>query len=267
MINANLTDWQRMQLAQLEYYNWQVSDDVLLPDGKMMGTVIQVIDTEDGFRSTVIKSSQYELTLLFRGSSGVRRGDPTTWTNEWLRVNLPVGNAIINQVPTVPSEMWTAVRQLNTLLEQYSQSKVYIYGHSLGSINAQYALANCDHPQQIQRADLYEGPNIYWLLDRHQRKTALQLRTRIFNSVDPLDVIALGYLDRQHTIGLLQVVDSVMTDPINQHMWGGYQFDCRQRLKRIPQGMVSPRALIDQHLLQHSQWKGAKHNDRRISLE
>ena len=259
MGNVDLTDWQRMQLAQLEYYDWQVNDDVLLPDGVMVGTVVKVINTEDGFRATVIKSGSHELTLLFRGSSGVRHGDPTTWTNEWLRVNLPVGDAILNQVPEVPAEMWTAVDHLNELLEHHSGSMVVIYGHSLGSINAQFALANCHYPQQIQRAYLYEGPNIYCLLDNQQRKTALQLRTKIFNYIDPLDVVALGYLDRQHTIGLLQVVDSIMSNPISQHMWGGYQFDKQQRLKILPAGILSRRALIDQRLLQHAaQLKGER---------
>ncbi len=259
MVNDDLTDWQRMQLAQLEYYDWQINDDVLLPDGVMVGTVSKLVNTDDGFRATVIQSGQNELTLLFRGSSGVRRGDPTTWTNEWLRVNLPVGDAILNQVPEVPAEMWTAVKHLNKLLENNSGRKVYIYGHSLGSINAQFALANCQHPQQIQRAYLYEGPNIYWLLDAQQRKNVLQLRTKIFNYIDPLDVIALGYLDRQHTIGLLQVVDSVMSSPINQHMWGGYQFDKDQRLKILPEGILSARAIIDQRLLQHAaQLKGER---------
>ena len=250
MINANLTDWQRMQLAQLEYHDWRVGDVLLLPDGVMIGSVSDVIDTDDGFRATVIEASQQgEVTILFRGSSGVLQGDPTTWTNEWLRVNLPVGDAIINQVPEVPKEMWTAADCLNHLLADHPQARFYLYGHSLGSINAQFALANCRCFDQIQRAYLYEGPNIYWLLGEQQRKNALQLRTRIFNYIDPLDVVALGYLDRQHTIGLLQVVDSIMTTPIDQHMWGGYQFDKQQRLKLLPAGFQSRSAVIDQRLL------------------
>lgn len=250
MVNQTLTDWQRMKLAQLEYYDWKVDDEVVLPDGTVIGQVVKIIATADGFRATVIQSTDTEIAVLFRGSSGVRKGDPTTWTNEWLRVNLPIGDAIIHQVPTVPDEMWTAVQSFNQLLASNPHTNFYIYGHSLGSINAQFALANCRYPQQIQHADLYEGPNIYWLLSEQQRRVALNLRTRIFNYIDPFDVIALGYLDRQHTIGLLQVVDSNMTSPINQHMWGGYQFDRHQRLKLVPQSAHLRRAILDQRLIQ-----------------
>lgn len=89
MINQNLTDWQRVQLAELEYHDWQPNQDVLLPDGKVIGSVIEIFSTDDGFRATVVQSlDEDEITVLFRGSSGFRKGDPTTWTNEWLRVNL-----------------------------------------------------------------------------------------------------------------------------------------------------------------------------------
>lgn len=219
-----LTDWQRVQLAQLEYHDWHLGEDVLLPDGQLIGEVIKVIWTGDGFRATVIRSATAtQIIVLFRGSSGVRKGDPTTWTNEWLRVNLPIGNAIINQVPEVPQELWTASREFNQLLTAYPQMSFSLYGHSLGSINAQFALANCQKLAQIANAYLYEGPNLYWLLNEKQRQITTNLRCQIFNYIDPLDVVALGYTDMEHTIGLLRVVDSVMTSPVNQHMWGGYQ--------------------------------------------
>lgn len=250
MINQGLSDWQRVQLAQLGYHDWRVNDDVLLPDGLLIGSVIKVFNTADGFRATVIRSlDQREITVLFRGSSGVRKGDPTTWTNEWLRVNLPVGNAIINQVPTVPAESWTASHKFNQLLEQAPQATFYLYGHSLGSINAQFALANCLYPEQIGHACLYEGPNLYWLLSGKQRQTATVLRCQIFNYIDPLDVIAMGYIDPQHTIGLLRIVDSQMTSPISQHMWGGYQFDRKQRLLLKNNYWRNHRAIIDQQLI------------------
>lgn len=249
MVNRQLTDWQRVQLAQLEYYDWEIGDDVLLPDGQLMGTVIQLINTADGFKATVILTHHDEMTLLLRGSSGIRKGDPTTWTNEWLRVNLPVGGAILNRLPNIPQEMWTANQQLNRLLHRYPTKTFFIYGHSLGSsINAQFALANCLFPEQIGGVYLYEGPNIYWLLNNEQRARVLQLRCQIFNYIDPRDVVVLGYLDRQHTIGLVRVIDSTLTNPVSQHMWGGYRFDSQQRL--ILEDATGPnrRAVIDQHI-------------------
>lgn len=81
-MNTSLTDRQRVQLAQLEYYDWRVGQVVRLPDKTTIGTVEQVINTPDGFRATVIKSGLQKQVILLRGSSGIRRGDPTTWTNE-----------------------------------------------------------------------------------------------------------------------------------------------------------------------------------------
>lgn len=246
----SLTDWQRVQLAQLEYHDWHLGEDVLLPDGQLIGEVIKVIWTADGFRATVIRSAAYpQIIVLFRGSSGVRKGDPTTWTNEWLRVNLPIGNAIINQVPDVPQELWTASKEFNHLLASYPQMTFFLCGHSLGSINAQFALANCHYPERISAAYLYEGPNLYWLLDAKQRQTTTLLRCQIFNYIDPLDVVALGYIDMEHTIGLLRVIDSMMTSPINQHMWGGYQFDKQQNLLLENDFWQNRRAQIDQRLI------------------
>lgn len=246
----SLTDWQRVQLAQLEYHNWQPGQDVLLPDGLQIGEVVRVIKTDNGFRAIIVQSlNPRKMIVLFRGSSGVRKGDPTTWTNEWLRVNLPIGSAIINQVPEVPQELWTASKELNQLLVDHPQKTFSLYGHSLGSINAQFALANCCSPEQINHAYLYEGPNLYWLLDKEQRKKTTLLRCQIFNYIDPLDVIALGYIDMEHTIGLLRIVDSSMTSPINQHMWGGYRFDANQHLLLKNDFWWNQRAIIDQRLI------------------
>ncbi|GFP09561.1 hypothetical protein LHEJCM20397_15420 [Lactobacillus helveticus] len=50
----------------------------------------------------------------------------------------------------------------------FSAGVVHIYGHSLGAINAQFALANCHHPEAIGAAYLYEGTNI-WLLFTQKR--------------------------------------------------------------------------------------------------
>lgn len=247
-MKTNLTDRQRVQLAQLEYYDWRVGQVVRLPDQTTIGTVGQVINTPDGFRATVVKSGLQEQVILLRGSSGIRRGDPTTWTNEWLRVNLPVGDAILHQLPDIPTEMWTAARQVNQLLAANPTTRFYIYGHSLGSINGQFALANCGYPDRVSGVWLYEGPNLYWLLNAQQRRIAVNLRCQIFNYIDPRDVVALGYLDDQHTVGLLRVIQSPLVNPISQHMWGGYQFDQAGRLLLADSAGPHYRAILDQHL-------------------
>lgn len=252
MFNQHLADQQRVQLAKLEYQSWQVGDWAFLPGKVPVGRVQKIINTSDGFRATVVRNGLAEVTVLLRGSSGIRQGDPTTWTNEWLRVNLPIGDAIINQSPVIPGELKTASRCLNQLLQSHPQDSFYFYGHSLGSINGQYALANCHFPTQVKGAFLYEGPNIYWLLSQRERTRALHLRCRIFNYIDPKDIVALGYLDYQHTVGLLRVIDSKLVSPISQHMWGGYQFD-HQRLRLALTGSPSLRGVIDQRLFEQAQ--------------
>lgn len=249
----NLTDRQRVQLAQCEYRNWRVGQLVKLPGQLIIGQVERVANTADGFRATVVRHTAREKVVLLRGSSGIRNGDPTTWTNEWLRVNLPVGDAIIHQLPAIPAEMWTAANWLNQLLAASPTTTFYIYGHSLGSINGQFALANCCYPNQVAGAWLYEGPNLYWLLNAQQRKKVLNLRCRIFNYIDPRDVVALGYLDLQHTIGLLRIVQSALISPIAQHMWGGYQFDQAGRLLLADESELHYRALLDCYLFKRAQ--------------
>jgi pimeloyl-ACP methyl ester carboxylesterase len=249
-VNINLTDRQRVQLAQREYWDWQSGQEVRMPDQTVIGQVERVANTADGFRATVIKHSSQEKIILLRGSSGIRHGDPTTWTNEWLRVNLPIGDAILHQLPDIPAEMWTAANWLNQLMANNPTITFYIYGHSLGSINGQFALANCRYPDQVAGAWLYEGPNLYWLLNPRQRKNALNLRCRIFNYIDPRDVVALGYLDAQHTIGLLRVVQSILLSPITQHMWGGYQFDRTGQLLLADTAELHYRALLDRYLIE-----------------
>ncbi|MGN1280119.1 MAG: hypothetical protein ACI4T4_05455, partial [Limosilactobacillus sp.] len=134
-MSINLTDRQRVQLAQREYWDWQVGQRVYLPGKVVIGQVERVVNTTDGFRATVIRHSLTEKVILLRGSSGIRRGDPTTWTNEWLRVNLPVGDAILHRQPAIPAEMWTAANWLNQQLAASPTASFYLYGHSLGSIN------------------------------------------------------------------------------------------------------------------------------------
>ncbi|MCQ5167992.1 DUF2974 domain-containing protein, partial [Roseburia hominis] len=46
------------------------------------------------------------------------------------------------RVGEIPSQLKSAAGLLNHLMQQDLTAHYYIYGHSLGAINAQYALAN-----------------------------------------------------------------------------------------------------------------------------
>lgn len=59
----------------------------------------------------------------------------------------------------IPSQLKTAARFLNKTISQFPGKQINIYGHSLGAINAQFALANCHHPErQLQLHFCMKGP-------------------------------------------------------------------------------------------------------------
>ena len=252
-VNAQLTDQQRVELAGLEYQPLGVGDHVRLSNGKRIGRVKRAFYKQDGLRGTIIVNHHQdhnEITVLFRGSSGLRHGNPTTWSNEWLATNLPIGRLIVeHRVGEIPSQLKSAAGLLNHLMQQDLTAHYYIYGHSLGAINAQYALANCDYPACLSEAWLYEGPNVYWLLNDQQKAQAAILRNKINNYIDSLDIVTLGYTDLHHAIGRVRYVQSILLDPISQHMWGGYQFDQNGRLYTKP--VAEYREKIDRELIEH----------------
>ncbi|WP_295746675.1 hypothetical protein [uncultured Limosilactobacillus sp.] len=257
MGNQQLTDRQRVRLAQLAYQQWQVGDPLYLNHGRnFIGKVTRIIhQVDDLYLTVIVNHQQQEVTVLFRGSTGIISGGHDAWVNQWLKTNFPVGSAILTQQADIPDQLVSASATLNRLMGEYRGAHFWLYGHSLGSINAQYALANCFFPQQLANSYLFEGPNIYWLLSPDQRKRALQIRCQIFNYVDPRDIVTLGYLDEQHVIGLLRVVDSRLVAPIKQHLFGGYQYD-RQNMILVNQGasaeLSRKRAMIDRRLIKRA---------------
>lgn len=257
MGNQQLTDRQRVHLAQLAYQQWQRGDSLYLDHGRnFIGKVEQIIhQVNDLYLIVVVNRHQQEVTVLFRGSTGIISGGHDAWVNQWLKTNFPVGSAILTQQAAIPDQLISASATLNRLMGEYRNAHFWVYGHSLGSINAQYALANCFFPRQLAKSYLFEGPNIYWLLSPDQRKRALQIRCQIFNYVDPRDIVTLGYLDYQRVIGLLRVVDSRLVAPIEQHLFGGYQYDSQDMIL-VNQGasaeLSRKRAMIDGRLIKRA---------------
>lgn len=135
MNNRNLTDQQRVTVAKLEYQLLEPNQVIILA-GQPFGKVLQHIYTADGLQMFVIENRpQKEYTLLFKGSSGIMKGNPETWTNEWLDTNLPIGWSMLFQRGEIPQQLRTATRVLNRVLCQHPNAHFYLYGHSLGSIN------------------------------------------------------------------------------------------------------------------------------------
>lgn len=235
-MQEQLTDQERLELAKLEYQFLELGQPIQVGRHRL-GTVLEhYYEEADGFQLYVIGHASHprELILLFKGSAGLRHGNPTTWNNEWLATNLPLLVALLFRQRRIPDQLTTAARVLNDLLRRYPISKFYIYGHSLGAINAQYAMANCNHLGRIKHAWLYEGTNMYSLLTPRQRRRAKKFRARIENYIDIHDPVTLGYINAHYLIGQLRYVDSERMDPVHQHMWGGYRFNEQGQLLLRP---------------------------------
>lgn len=230
-VNDRLTDRECVELAKLEYHEVRLGQKIRLEDGKFLGQVWQLAPA--GLRAFAVADSSIlprEVTVLYRGSTMMPL-NPDVWTNEWLDTNLPIGRALMKHHHQIPLQLKEASQWLQHLMALAPRAQFYVYGHSLGSINAQYAIIMCHQPARIGNAWLYEGSNVYRLLNDDERELAVQLKGQIQQYIDPLDLLAIGYTDFSHVIGQLHYVDSLLMPRIIQHMWGGYRYDQRGRLR------------------------------------
>lgn len=229
MINKYLTDYERVQLSQLAYQKLAVGQKISLA-AQDIGRVERQVHAADGMQAYVLVNDQ-EAMILYKGSFGIIKGNPQTWRDEWLNTNLPIGLALLAKQKYIPSQLQTAADLLKQVRRDYPQKRLYVYGHSLGAINGQYALASLGDSRQLGAAYLYEGTNIWELLTRKQRRNARRLWPYVFNYVDIYDPVTLGLTPSHHLVGKLQYVDSHKLMPIKQHLFGGYQFDEQGRLR------------------------------------
>lgn len=254
MLNRNLTQLQRELVARQEYQILTPGQKIIINDHEF-GIVLDHLYTQDGLQIYVIADHNYhpqEITLLFKGSSGLWKGNPDTWTNEWLNTNFPILWAMLFRKGELPQQLRSAAVTLNRILRKHQGCRVYIYGHSLGAINIQYALSHCQYIGMVKRVDIYEGPNIYLLLNNKERKHIRRFKHKINNYIDVYDPVVLGYYDQRHMVGRLQYVDSSPLPPITQHMWGGYEYYRNGNLKtRKIDKAFKKRAVRDQQMMEN----------------
>ena len=229
MINEYLTDLERIKLTKLSYEELSVGQEIVIGE-KYLGKCVKEIYQKDGLRAFIILNDS-EVMMLFKGSYGIIKGTPTTWRDEWLNTNLPVLLALVSKKTQIPSQLKSAAQVLNQTMKEYPDQQFFLYGHSLGAINLQYALANCHFTRQLGAAYLYEGTNIWSLLNKQERHRVGRIRQRIFNYVDIYDPVTLGITATHQMVGKLCYIDSPQLTPIKQHLWGGYQFDEHGQVK------------------------------------
>ncbi len=185
---------------------------VKTPNGQTIGTVTYVSDNKDGNGEQVYavvedpnlpKDQVTEVTVLFRGSTGMDQvfKQPKDVWDDWVENDLPIGLRIFAQDHPnytqdhdhASGQLKAASEALDEIMAIYPNAKFNLYGHSLGSMDAQYAIANLSEENigRIASAHIYNGPNIYGILDNHQKTRVDSIKGLIYNYADPKDPISM----------------------------------------------------------------------------
>lgn len=237
-MNRDYSDHERQSIANEEYSVYEPSDPLTIKNDKGeledIGTVRQVIEDETGLKAYVVESSdKSEVSILYEGS---KEPGKDGWEVDWKVNDIPMAKNIITKKKEVTPQLESAATTLNKVLENYPNAKISVYAHSLGSMNAQYALANVRDISRISGAYIYQGPNIYPVLTEEQRQRVDAMKYRIHNYIDQRDTVPIGYpkdapgykaeLNSKNAVGIVHHVDSSFNlNPVEQHMWGGYVFN------------------------------------------
>ena len=249
----NYVDDSNLQIAMTEYNDNSINREVKDQYDRSVGTVTQVYNNTTGAGEqvyAVVKNPDekaedvQEVTVLFRGSTGpdhILNEAPDVW-NDWAENDSVIAKRIIMQSDLSDRDQSTeqlkaSARALKDIMEKYPNAKINIYGHSLGSMDAQYAMAALEAAQieRIQQAYIYNGPDVYRILSPEQRKIVDQIKGRIYNYADPKDKISMVGRDPAKgsvgSVGMVYYVDSEQEDFVNQHMTYGYRLDKDGKIK------------------------------------
>lgn len=236
------TDKDRVDIAWKQYSNYSMGDVVKINDNQYtIGTVRKVLKDATGLDGYVVEEPDGNVTVLFQGSKGPGEEGSAA---DWLDNDLPMASNIISNKSEVTPQLQSASRTLNQVLKDYPNAQITVYGHSLGSMNAQYALATVSDIDRIAGAYIYNGPNVYPALTDVEKAIVNALKYRIHNYIDQKDFVPIGYSGKdapgykspagtsEGAIGIVYRVDSKTNlNPIDQHVWGGYQWNADGSLK------------------------------------
>lgn len=255
-MNEVYSDYQNMLIAQQEY-NDDLSVGVPVKIGSRtdkvtIGYVSEIEDTASGFQAYVVtdvklpenpSQTDYDkvkhVTMLYRGSSGFNEFVEKPWdvTADWLANDALMALRILvpDMVPTRgTSQLRKAADFGNASLAKYGNATFSFYAHSLGSMGVQYTVTSLqeEYLDRVSGVYVYNGPNIYRTMDEEQRRKEEILHNRIFNYVDPLDIVGLGYNQKEGAVGQVILFNSQKSSEglIGQHMWGGYDYDSNGNL-------------------------------------
>ncbi|WP_205668855.1 Mbeg1-like protein [Alloscardovia theropitheci] len=171
-----------------------------------MGTLDQVVDDKStGLKMYVVKTDDKHYTVLYQGSTDFNKEGGK---QDWLENDAPMAGAILSKTKMATPQLKKAASVLQEVMDKHKGASFDVYGHSLGSMCAQYAITNVKDTNRIRGAYMYEGPNIYSTLTSRQRVNTAKLAGRAHNYVDCKDSVALGYSDHNGTVGNIHMVKS-----------------------------------------------------------
>ena len=258
------SDETNMNIAKEEYKNREPGYILNTEDNEYLGTLSDVNDSSsdngeqiytytktDGSNEIVSPDAPLserekveEITLLYRGSTNPTKiffGEGMDVLRDWGANDIPMAGKIIFGGKGATGQLEASSDYLKEMMEKYPNAKVNVYAHSLGSMDAQYSLANVTEYSRIKSAHLYNGPNVYPILSHDQKVNVSALYDKIYNQVDSYDPIGLGYEEGKGTVGktykfngvnktalptvLFGLLGYVISEGMDQHMWGGYRFD------------------------------------------
>ena len=232
-MSRQYSDHERQKIANEEYTSYSETDPLKIKNDKgkkeTIGIVRQVIENETGIKVYVVESPDHsEVSVLYEGS---KAPFDEGWEVDWFENDIPMAHSILTGEKGTTSQLKASADILNDVLVRYPNAKVTVYGHSLGSMNAQYALANVRDISRISGAYIYQGPNTYPVLTEEQRQRVDAMKYRIHNYVDDKDMVPIGYpknrMDSVGVVGIMHHVDSKQQIDFiySQHLWGGYVFN------------------------------------------
>ena len=242
------SDETNMNIAKEEYKNREPGYILNTEDNEYLGTLSDANDSrskngEQIYTYTKTSGSNEvvspdaplserekveEITILYRGSTAPGKGaDNADAKRDWLDNDAPMAKKIMLGEKGATGQLEASSDYLKEMMEKYPNAKINVYGHSLGSMDAQYALANVTDYSRIKSANIYNGPNIYSTLTEEQKINVSALYDKINNYVDNRDLVGLGYNKGEGTVGKTYNFsgESNGFNKVDQHMWGGYSFD------------------------------------------
>ena len=226
---AQYTDKENVEIAQQEYENHKVGYSLETSgSGKYVGTLSDANNnrTNNGEQiftytktstgreavpptaSAEERAQVKEITIMYQGSASPSNffTNAEEFGRDWVFndapefLNIIKGN-LTGQSSKAPGQLEASAAYLKEMMEKYPNAKINLYGHSLGSMDVQYAIANVKDYDRINSVNIYQGPNIYTTLTPEQKANVSALYSKTNNYIDSNDLIGLGYNKDQGTVG------------------------------------------------------------------